>query len=158
MELSKEWVGEFIAPTGQIALVVSRFNQLMSEQLLYGAQDALLRHGVANHQIEIVRVPGAFELPFVCQQLAQTKRFVGIVALGTIIRGSTAHFDYVASSCTQGIQQAQLTTQVPMTLGVLTTETIEQALERAGSKAGNKGYEAAMVLLEMINLLGKIHE
>lgn len=153
-----EIVGNLVTPTGNIAIVASRFNDFIVDQLIKGAQDALLRHGVKPNQIEVVRVPGAFEIPLICQQMAKTKRFSGIVALGAVIRGATAHFDYVASGCASGLQQAQLETQIPMTFGVLTTETLEQAIERAGATAGNKGSEAAVALLEMISLLGKIND
>lgn len=159
MELKlRETSGEFFAPRGSVAIVASRFNEFMVRDLIYGAQDTLLRHGLKETQIEIFRVPGAFELPLACQKIAQTGRFEGIIALGVVIRGATSHFDYVSSSCISGLQQAQLKTEIPMILGVLTTENMEQAIERAGSKAGNKGSEAAMALLEVINLLGKIND
>lgn len=154
----REITGDFSAPAGNIAIVASRFNDFIVERLIAGAQDTLLRHGVKPNQLEIIRVPGAYEIPLACQQLAITNRFVGIVALGVVIRGSTAHFDYVAGGCANGIQNVQLKTSVPITFGVLTTDTIEQAVERSGTKAGNKGSDCAVALLEMINLLGKIND
>jgi 6,7-dimethyl-8-ribityllumazine synthase len=153
-----EIMGNLNAPTGNIAIVASRFNDFVVNQLIRGAQEALLLHGVKANQIEVVRVPGAFEIPLICQQMAKTKRFSGIVALGAVIRGATSHFDYVAGGCANGLQQAQLETQVPMTFGVLTTENLEQAIERAGATVGNKGAEAAVALLEMISILGKIND
>ncbi len=154
----REISGDFIAPKGNIAIVASRFNELIVDRLIAGAIDALKRHGVKENQIEVIRVPGAYEIPIACQAAAQTKRFVGIVTLGAVIRGETAHFDYVAGAAANGILQAQLATNIPMTFGVITTENIEQAVARAGSTAGNKGSEAAIGLLEMINLLGKIND
>lgn len=159
MELKlREFNGELHAPQGNIAIVASRFNEFIVERLLNGAMDALVRSGVKANQIDVIRVPGAFEIPIACQQAALTKRYAGIVTLGVVIRGETAHFDYVAGSCANGVLQAQLATQVPMTFGVLTTESIEQAVARAGCTAGNKGAEAAIALVEMINLLGKIND
>lgn len=157
MELGEKIIGNLIAPVNNIAIVASRFNELVVDRLVSGACDTLMRHGLKKSQIEIFQVPGAFEIPMACQQLAQTNRYAGIVALGTVIRGETAHFEYVAGSCAQGVQQAQLASKIPMTFGVLTTENLEQALARAGGTVGNKGSEAAAALLEMINLLGKIN-
>jgi 6,7-dimethyl-8-ribityllumazine synthase len=159
MELKlRELNGEFHTPQGNIAIIASRFNEFIVDRLIHGAVDALVRHGVKLNQIDVIKVPGAFEIPIACQQAANTKRYAGIVTLGAVIRGETAHFDYVAGSCANGVLQAQLATQVPMTFGVLTTESIEQAVARAGSTAGNKGSEAALALIEMINLLGKIND
>lgn len=149
--------GNFLAPNGNIAIVASRFNEFFVENLVTGAKDMLCRHGVKESQIEIIRVPGAFEIPLVCQKVAETGRFAGIIAVGAVIRGSTPHFDYVAGACANGITQVQLKTNCPITFGVLTTDTIEQAIERSGTKAGNKGSECALALLEMINLLDKIN-
>lgn len=155
-QISREIVGDFHLPSGNIAIVASRFNEFIVERLIAGAQDILVRHGVKAQQIDIYKVPGAFELPFTCQRIAQTGRYVGIVALGTVIRGETAHFEYVSSACAQGLLQAQLKTDVPITFGVITTENLDQAIARAGSTVGNKGSEAALALIEVINLLGKI--
>ena len=149
--------GNFAAISGQIALVASRFNHLIVDSLVKGASDRLLRQGLTQNQIDIVYCPGAYELPFVCQQVAKTGKYKGIVALGAIIRGATAHFDYVASECSSGLAQVARAFNLPVTFGVLTTDTIEQALERAGTKAGNKGEEAACALLELINVVEKIH-
>ena len=150
--------GNFQVPRKNVAIVASRFNDLIVDRLIVGANDVLLRHGMNADNIELIRVPGAFEIPLVCQSLAKTNRFSGIIALGAIIRGETPHFDFVASASAQGILQTQLQTQIPITFGILTTDTMDQALARAGSKAGNKGTDAAMALLEVMDLLGKIHE
>ncbi|MBS0287416.1 MAG: 6,7-dimethyl-8-ribityllumazine synthase [Proteobacteria bacterium] len=155
---SREINGTFNAPSKNIAIVASRFNEFIVDRLISGAFDSLLRYGVKNDKIEIFRVPGAYEIPIACQSLAKTGRYAGIVTLGVVIRGETTHFDYVAGPCANGILQAQLSTNIPMTFGVLTTENIEQAVARAGATAGNKGSEAAVGLLEMINLLGKIND
>lgn len=154
----REINGEFHSPQGNIAIVAARFNEFIVDRLINGAVDALVRHGVKTNQIDIIRVPGAFEIPIACQHAANTKRYAGIVTLGAVIRGETAHFDYVAGSCANGVLQAQLSSKIPMTFGVLTTESIEQAVARAGATAGNKGAEAAIALIEMINLLGKIND
>ena len=155
---SREITGEYKKPSKPIAIVAARFNDLIVDRLISGAQDVLQRHGMKLEDIDIVRVPGAFEIPLVSQQLAKNNRYAGIIALGVVIRGETAHFDYVAGGCANGLMQAQLQSQVPIMFGVLTTENVEQAMARAGSKAGNKGSDCAMALLEMIDLLGKIHE
>jgi len=149
-------MGHFCPPEKEVAIVASRFNELVVERLVSGAKETFARHSVTA--VQCIWVPGAFELALACQQVAQTHRFSGIVALGAVIRGSTAHFDYVAGACANGIAQVQLKTNLPISFGVLTTDTLEQAMERAGSKAGNKGSEAASALLEMINLLGKIND
>jgi len=137
----------------RFAIVVSRFNSFVVESLLGGALDALRRHGAEDAGIEVVRVPGAFEMPLVAQKLMQSGRHDAVIALGAVIRGGTPHFDYVAGECTKGLAQASLSTGVPVAFGVLTTDTIEQAIERAGTKAGNKGAEAAMTAIEMVNLM-----
>ncbi len=155
---NREISGGFYTPAKKIAVVASRFNENVVERLVKGAIDILVRHGVQSQEIECIWVPGAFEIPLACQRVAQTNRFSGIVALGAVIRGATAHFDYVAGACANGITQVQLKTDLPIAFGVLTTDTIEQAIERAGSKAGNKGADAAMALLEMIDVLGKIND
>jgi len=155
----QEIAGDFVFQgKGNIAIVASRFNDAIVERLISAALDTFLRHGVKKEQLELLRVPGAFEIPLACQRISETCRFSGIVALGAVIRGSTSHFDYVAGCCANGIQQVQLKTNVPITFGVLTTDTIEQAIERSGTKAGNKGADCAMALLEMMNLLGKIED
>ncbi len=137
----------------KVALVVSRFNSFITERLLDGALDCLRRHGVADTGLTIVRVPGAWEIPLVAQKLAQGRAYDAVICLGAVIRGSTPHFDYVAAEVSKGIAHVSLESGIPMLFGVLTTDTLEQAVERAGSKAGNKGYAAAEAALEMVNLL-----
>lgn len=144
------------APMGKIAIVASRFNEIIVNQLITGAENGLTLHGVLVDQIEIMKVPGAYEIPFMCQQAAKTGRYVGIIALGAVIRGDTAHFDYVAGPCAQGLMQVQLQTGIPITFGVLTTENMEQAFARAGGAVGNKGTEAAVGLLEVLGLTSKL--
>jgi 6,7-dimethyl-8-ribityllumazine synthase len=158
MTTSHEIFGDLMAPQGNIAIVAARFNEFMVERLIAGAKDALIRHGVKEDAIDLIRVPGGYEIPLAAQAAAQTGRYAGIVTLGVVIRGDTAHFDYVAGGCANGLMQAQLKTDIPMTLGVLTTENMEQAIARSGSTAGNKGAEAAVALIEMMNLLRKIHD
>ncbi len=146
--------GSVVAPKNvKIALVASRFNDLIVDRLVGGAVDCLKRHGVDEKNITLVKVPGAWEIPVACQKLAQKKKFDAIVALGAVIRGSTPHFDMVASEVSKGVAQAALSTGVPIAFGVLTTDTIEQAVERAGTKAGNKGWDAGLSALEMISVL-----
>ncbi len=148
--------GTFATPKGRFALVVGRFNSFVVESLVEGAVDTLTRHGVKEKDITIIRAPGAFEIPLVCQKIAQRNEFAAIVALGAVIRGGTPHFEYVAGECTKGLAQVSLQYDVPVSFGVLTVDTIEQAIERAGTKAGNKGSEAALSALEMVNLLGQL--
>ena len=140
----------------RFALVVSRFNDFVVEPLVRGAVDALKRHGAAEKQIEIVRVPGAFDIPVVARKLAQSRRYEALVALGAVIRGQTPHFDYVAGECASGLARIALESGVPIGFGVLTTDTVEQAVDRAGGKAGNKGADAALAALEMANLLRRL--
>lgn len=142
----------------KIAIVVSRFNEFITGKLLGGAKDCLERHGLKKENITIVWAPGAFELPFAAQQLAQTKKFDAIITLGCVIRGATPHFDYVCSEAAKGVSAVSMKYDLPVAFGVLTTDTIEQAVERAGTKAGNKGWEAAMATIEMVNLAAKIKE
>ncbi|RDE87754.1 MULTISPECIES: 6,7-dimethyl-8-ribityllumazine synthase [Aggregatibacter] len=149
--------GNIAAPKAKIAVVISRFNSFINESLLEGALDALKRVGqVKDDNITLVRVPGAYELPLVARRLAESKKFDAIVALGTVIRGGTAHFEYVAGEASSGLGKVAMEAEIPVAFGVLTTENIEQAIERAGTKAGNKGAEAALVALEMYNLLNQI--
>lgn len=140
----------------KIAIVASRFNELIVESLVRGAVDALVRHGVARPDIELVRVPGAWELPLAARAVAASRRFDAIVALGAVIRGATPHFDYVAGQCGAGLAEVSLNHQVPVGFGVLTVDSIEQALERAGTKAGNKGAEAAATAIEMARLVRRL--
>lgn len=148
--------GDFTGASGHYALVVGRWNSFVVEHLLEGAIDALRRHGVKDEQMTVVRAPGAFEIPLVCQRVAKQGGFDAIVALGAVIRGGTPHFDYVAGECTKGIAQVSLEHGIPISFGVLTVDSIEQAVERSGTKAGNKGAEAALSGLEMVSLLGRI--
>lgn len=148
--------GSFATPKGRFALVVGRFNSFVVENLVTGAVDTLTRHGVKEQDITILRAPGAFEIPLVCQKVAQRKEFAAIIALGAVIRGGTPHFEYVAGECTKGLAQVSLRYDIPIAFGVLTVDTIEQAIERAGTKVGNKGAEAACSALEMVNLLAQL--
>lgn len=145
--------GELVLQGARIALLVSRFNGFIVENLLEGALDTLKRHGADVLDLQIIRVPGAFEMPLVAQRLAASKRFDALVALGAVIRGGTPHFEYVAGECTKGLAAVSLKYDLPVAFGVLTVDTIEQAIERAGTKAGNKGAEAALSAIEMIGLL-----
>jgi 6,7-dimethyl-8-ribityllumazine synthase len=145
--------GNLVSPDGaKYALVASRFNSFIVEKLVEGALDGLVRHGAPRSAITVVHVPGAWEIPLVCQRLARSGKFDAVVALGAVIRGSTPHFDYVSGSVAKGVAQASMETGVPVIFGVLTTDTIEQAVERAGTKAGNKGFDAATAAIEMVSL------
>ena len=148
--------GDFVTVAGNYALVVGRFNSFVVESLLSGAIDTLLRHGIKKEQIDIVRAPGAFELPLVVKKIADKGKHDAIIALGAVIRGGTPHFEYVAGECVKGIAQVALDSSIPVTFGVLTVDTIEQAIERSGTKAGNKGAEATLSALEMVSLLKSI--
>ncbi len=152
----KEYVGELTGKGVRVGIVVSRFNSFITTKLLDGALDILRRHEVSEDDISVCWVPGSFEIPLVAKELASSGRFDAVLALGAVIRGDTPHFNYVANEVTKGIAQTMLNTRVPVAFGVLTTDTLEQAIDRAGVKAGNKGAEAAMSALEMVNLLKKI--
>jgi 6,7-dimethyl-8-ribityllumazine synthase len=145
--------GTFRAEGKAFGIVVSRWNSFIVNRLLEGALDALKRHGVPESAVTVAYCPGSFEIPLVTQQLAQTKKFNAVIALGAVIRGSTPHFDYISSEVTKGVAQVGLQFGLPCVFGVLTTDTIEQAVERAGTKAGNKGFEAATVAIEMTSLM-----
>lgn len=145
--------GELVIRDARIAMLVSRFNGFVVDSLLDGALDTLKRHGADARDLHIVRVPGAYEMPLAAQRLAASKRFDAIIALGAVIRGATPHFEYVAGECTRGLSTVSLKYDIPVAFGVLTVDTIEQAIERAGTKAGNKGAEAALSAIEMISLL-----
>ena len=136
----------------KFGLVVSRFNDFITEKLLSGALDALVRIGAADKDIEVVKVPGAFEIPLVAKKMANTKRFDAVICLGAVIRGSTPHFDYVSAEVSKGVAMVSMESEIPVIFGVITTDTIEQAIERAGTKAGNKGWSAAIAAVEMANL------
>jgi len=140
----------------KLGIVVARFNSFISEKLLEGAIDSLVRSGVDENSIDVARVPGAFEIPLVAQNMARSSKYDAVICLGVVIRGATPHFDYVAGEVAKGTAQVMLDTGVPVLFGVLTTETIEQAIERSGSKAGNKGSEVAVAALEMINLIAAL--
>ena len=148
--------GSFAPPPGRFALVAARFNGAIVEQLVAGALDGLRRHGVADEAIDVVRVPGSFEIPLVAQRLAASGRYAAVVCLGAVIRGETGHYDHVAGEAAGGVARAALATGVPVVFGVLTCETLEQALNRAGAKAGNKGFDAALTAIEMVNLLKQL--
>ncbi|MBS3972644.1 MAG: 6,7-dimethyl-8-ribityllumazine synthase [Erysipelotrichia bacterium] len=148
--------GHLTSPQGRFAIVLGRFNEFIGSKLYEGAKDALLRHGVEEANIDLVWVPGAFEIPLIASKLAHSKKYASVICLGAVIRGSTPHFDYVASEVSKGVAHVGLESQVPVIFGVLTTDTIEQAIERAGTKAGNKGFEAAMTAIEMVNLINAL--
>ncbi|VAW92645.1 6,7-dimethyl-8-ribityllumazine synthase [hydrothermal vent metagenome] len=148
--------GELTIRGIRFGLAVARFNSFVVESLLDGAVDALLRHGATENELDIIRVPGAYELPLVVQKMANSKKYDAIIALGAVIRGGTPHFEYVAGECTKGLSQVMMQSGLPISFGVLTVDSIEQAIERAGTKAGNKGAEAAMSAVEMVNVLRKI--
>lgn len=145
--------GNLVATSGKYAIVVSRFNEFITSKLLGGAKDALLRHGVNDSQVDVAWVPGAFEIPLIAQKLAASGKYDAVITLGAVIRGSTTHYDYVCNEVAKGVAKVQLDSGVPVIFGIVTTENIEQAIERAGTKAGNKGYDAALSALEMANLL-----
>lgn len=148
--------GDMSVRSARFGIAVSRFNSFVVESLLAGALDTLHRHGAQGQDSEIVRVPGAYELPLVVQRMVATKRYDAVIALGAVIRGGTPHFEYVAGECTKGLAQVSLQSGIPVAFGVLTVDTIEQAIERAGAKAGNKGVEAALSAIEMVNLLRQL--
>ena len=150
--------GQYTDADGRYAVVVGRFNQFVVDSLVEGAVDALTRHGVDEDNITVVRVPGAFEIPLAAQAVAEKGDVDAIIALGAVIRGSTPHFDYVAGESASGLNKVQMDTGIPCSFGVLTVDTIEQAIERAGTKSGNKGAEASLVAIEMVSVLRQISE
>jgi len=152
----KTYEGKLIAQGLKFGIIVGRFNEFIGGKLLSGALDALKRHGVEENDIEIAWVPGAFEIPLIAKKMAYSKKYDGVICLGAVIRGSTPHFDYVSSEVTKGIAHVSLESEVPVIFGVLTTDSIEQAIERAGTKAGNKGFEAAVTAIEMANLISQL--
>ena len=156
MDRIKTTEGDVIVRDARFAIVAARFNEFIVESLIKGALHCLSQHGAAEGEIEIIRVPGAFEMPIALDKVAATRRFDGIIALGAVIRGGTPHFDYVAGECVKGVTAASQKHGIPIGNGVLTVDTIEQAIERAGTKAGNKGEEAALAVIEMVNLLRRI--
>ncbi|MFZ5764603.1 MAG: 6,7-dimethyl-8-ribityllumazine synthase [Thermodesulfobacteriota bacterium] len=154
--MAKYYEGNLQAAGKRIGIVLARFNSFIAERLLEGALDTLIRSGASDNDIEVARVPGAYEIPLVALKMARSGRYDAIICLGAVIRGATPHFDFVANEAAKGIAQASLDTGVPIIFGVLTTDTIEQAIERAGSKAGNKGSECAAAAVEMVNLLNNL--
>ncbi|MDD5432166.1 MAG: 6,7-dimethyl-8-ribityllumazine synthase [Candidatus Omnitrophica bacterium] len=152
----KKAEGNLIAKGKKFAIVASRFNDFITKELISGCTDTLLRHGAQDNDLTVSMVPGAFEIPLVAQKLAKSKSFDAIVCLGTVIRGATPHFDYVAAEVSKGIAKVSLDTGIPVVFGVITADTIEQAIERAGTKDGNKGKDAALSAIEMVNLLEQI--
>ncbi|HDH05279.1 MAG TPA: 6,7-dimethyl-8-ribityllumazine synthase [Nitrospirae bacterium] len=152
----KKYEGDLQAKGLKFAIIISRFNEFITGKLLDGAVDALVRHGASEQNIDIIKVPGSFELPLTAKIIAGKKSCDAVICLGTVIRGATPHFDYVAAEAAKGIATASMDTGVPIAFGVLTTDTIEQAIERAGTKSGNKGWDAALVAIEMAQLFKKI--
>lgn len=152
----KKYEGELKAEGLRFAIIVSRFNDFITNKLLDGAIDALLRHGAADQDVDIIKVPGSFEIPLTAKKIAEKKSYDAVICLGTIIRGATPHFGYIASEVTKGIASASIETGVPIAFGVITADTIEQAIERAGTKSGNKGWDSALAAIEMAQLLKKL--
>ena len=152
----KTFEGELQAKGLKFAIIVSRFNDFIGSKLLDGAVDALVRHGASDQNIDVIKVPGAYEIPLAAKKVASNKKHDAVICLGAIIRGATPHFDYVAAEASKGIAQASLDSGIPIAFGVLTTDTIEQAVERAGTKSGNKGWDCAMVAIEMAQLFKKL--
>jgi 6,7-dimethyl-8-ribityllumazine synthase len=150
--------GNLVGTGLKIGIVVGRFNEFITSKLLSGAQDALKRHGVSEADVDIAWVPGAFEIPLVAQKMANTKKYDAVITLGTVIRGSTPHFDYVCSEVAKGVSKINLSSGIPVVFGVLTTDSIEQAIERAGTKAGNKGWDSANGAIEMANLIRNLEQ
>ncbi len=154
--MGKLFEGVLLGEGLKIGVVISRFNEFITSKLLEGTKDALLRHGVNQDNIDVAWVPGAFEIPLVARNLAQTKRYDAVICLGAVIRGATPHFEYIAAEVTKGIAKVGLDTGLPVSYGIITADTLEQAIERAGTKAGNKGFDAAVDTIEMVNLLRNI--
>ncbi|HSU79660.1 MAG TPA: 6,7-dimethyl-8-ribityllumazine synthase [Candidatus Angelobacter sp.] len=150
--MGKTFEGHLIGSGLKIAIVVGRFNEFITSKLLSGALDALKRHGVEDNDVDVAWVPGAFELPFIAKKMAASNNYDAVITLGTVIRGSTSHYDIVCNETAKGVAQASMTTGIPVIFGVVTTENIEQAIERAGTKAGNKGWDSAVTAIEMANL------
>ena len=154
--MGKLFEGMLLGKGLKFALVISRFNYFITRKLLEGAQDALLRHGVNEEDIDVAWVPGSFEIPLAAKKLAQTRKYDAVICLGAVIRGDTPHFEYIAAEVTKGIAKISLDTELPVVYGVITAENLEQAIERAGTKAGNKGFDAAVEAIEMANLMRSI--
>jgi len=156
MIMVKTYEGQLIGDGIKVGIVVGRFNEFISSKLLEGALDGLKRHGVSEEDIEVAWVPGSFEIPLTAQKMAAAEKYDGVIALGAVIRGETPHFDYVSAEVSKGVAKVGLDSEQPVIFGVLTTDTIEQAISRAGTKSGNKGYDAAVSLIEMVNLFKEI--
>ncbi len=154
--MGKQYQGKLLGKGLKFGIVVSRFNEFISARLLEGAQDGLLRHGVAEADIDIARTPGSFEIPMVAKKMVQTGNYQAVIGLGAVIRGGTPHFDYIASEVSKGLALVALETGVPVIMGVITADTLEQAIERAGAKEGNKGFDAAVAAIEMANLMAAL--
>jgi 6,7-dimethyl-8-ribityllumazine synthase len=150
--------GDFSTPQVRFAIIAARFNSLVVDPLVAGAVDTLVRHGVADRAIDLIRVPGSFEIPLIARKAADSAKYGAVICLGAIIRGDTGHYDHVAGGATSGVASASLESGIPVIFGILTCDTVEQALNRAGLKAGNKGAESAMVAIEMVNLIQKLEE
>lgn len=154
--MTKILEGKLIAKGKKFGVVISRFNELISKQLLSGAEDCLVRHECKQDDITVAWVPGSFEIPITAKKMAQSSNFDAVICLGAVIRGGTPHFDYISAEVSKGVAQVGLETGIPVIFGIITADTIEQALERAGTKAGNKGWDAALSAIEMVNLMGKM--
>ena len=152
----KVFEGKFVSRDIRIGIVAARFNEFITSKLLGGALDGLKRHEVSEDSIDIAWVPGAFEIPLIASKMAKSGKYDAVICLGTVIRGSTSHYDYVCSEVSKGVAHVSLQSEIPVIFGVLTTENIEQAIERAGTKAGNKGYDAALSAIEMVNLINEM--
>lgn len=153
----KVYEGNYVSDKIKVGIVAARFNELITSKLIGGAMDGLKRHNVEDNDIEIAWVPGAFEIPLIAKKMAKSGRYDAIICLGAVIRGNTTHYDYVCSEVSKGIAQVSLESEIPVMFGVLTTESIEQAMERAGSKAGNKGFDCAMGAIEMVNVIRELN-
>ena len=156
--MMKTFEGKLVSQNIRIGIVASRFNEFITSKLLSGAYDGLKRHGVVEEDIHTAWVPGAFEIPLICEKMAQSGKYDAVIALGTVIRGATSHYDYVCNEVSKGVAQVGLKSGIPVLFGIVTTENIEQAIERAGTKAGNKGYDCALSAIEMINLIKEIEK
>ena len=154
----KTFEGKLVSENIKVGIVVARFNEFITSKLLSGAMDTLIRHEVKEENIQVAWVPGAFEIPLICEKMANSGKYDAVIALGTVIRGATSHYDYVCNEVSKGIASVSLKSGIPVMFGVLTTENIEQAIERAGTKAGNKGYDCALGAIEMINLIKEIEK
>ena len=154
--MSNRFEGTLIGKGLKFGLVISRFNEFFTQKLLEGAQDALLRHGVSEEDIDIAWTPGSFEIPLIAQKMAQSKKYDAVICLAAVIRGGTPHFEYISAEVTKGIAKVNLDSGIPVIYGVITTDTLEQAIERSGTKAGNKGFNAAVSAIEMANLVKSI--